>query len=217
MAGLVLTWLVLILVCVALYQLFVAYGRLLLRIDALQGQPGGGVTPGPEQAHHEHDMAPPPAPVAWGDQPDPPDYATVAEERTDLRGLGRGLPAPSFRLPRLDGGELVLDAYRGRRVLLTFVDPACASCEALLPSLEAIHGGGGAGLTVLAVSRGERDRNLEMVARHGLTFPVGMQRHWDLSRQYQLLATPVAFLIDERSVIAAEPAIGAEEILRLAA
>ncbi len=243
MAGLLLSWVVLAVVCVALYTLFVAYGRLLLQVEALQGRLGARTAPqhGHDQHHaapeqgQAHLAAPPASPISTkslpatfhqpaapafvhaDDDPDDADYATIAAERAGLRGLALGIPAPAFRLPRLDGGELALDVYRGRRVLLTFVDPECEACEALLPSLEAIHRGQGTGLAVLAVTRGARDRNLEMVARHGLTFPIGVQRHWDLSRQYQLFATPVAFLVDERSVIAAEPAIGAEEILRLAA
>ena len=40
---------------------------------------------------------------------------------TEVRGGVRlGEPAPGWVLPRLDGGELALDALRGRKVLLFF-------------------------------------------------------------------------------------------------
>jgi peroxiredoxin len=51
--------------------------------------------------------------------------------------LKAGTSAPSFRLPRLDGGELSLEELRGKRVLLVFSDPP-GSCNAL-PELEKFH------------------------------------------------------------------------------
>src|SRR5439155_5036652 len=54
-------------------------------------------------------------------------------------GLKAGTPAPTFRLPRLDGGELALEEYRGRRVLLVFSDPHCGPCNQLAPQLEQLH------------------------------------------------------------------------------
>src|SRR5262249_28855136 len=40
-------------------------------------------------------------------------------------GLEAGTPAPPFTLPTVAGGSLSLDEYRGRRVLLVFMDPHC--------------------------------------------------------------------------------------------
>ena len=53
------------------------------------------------------------------------------------------------------------------------------------------------------------------IAEHGLTFPVALQRHWEISRDYGIFATPVGYLIDERGVIAADVAVGAKAILAL--
>src|SRR2546422_7287728 len=50
---------------------------------------------------------------------------TKSQSRSRLNrvGLKAGTPAPAFRLPRVDGGELTLEEYRGRCVLLVFSDP----------------------------------------------------------------------------------------------
>ena len=40
---------------------------------------------------------------------------------------------------------------------------------------------------------------------------------WELSRAYGIFSTPVAFLIDERGIIAADVAVGVDAILALAA
>src|SRR6266516_1302283 len=47
---------------------------------------------------------------------------SLARSKIKRDGLKAGTPAPDFRLPRLDGGELSLAALRGRRVLLVFSD-----------------------------------------------------------------------------------------------
>jgi peroxiredoxin len=114
------------------------------------------------------------------------------------------------------GGELALDEFRGRRVLLVFSDPQCAPCSELTPKLELVHRRE-PGLQVLLVSRGDPAANRASVANHGLTFPVVLQRRWEVSREYGMFATPIGYLIDEAGVIAADVAVGADAILALAA
>ena len=61
-------------------------------------------------------------------------------------------------------------------------------------------------LQVLMVSRGDPEENRRKVQQHGLTFPVVLQRKWEISRLYAMFATPVGYLIDEEGTIAAEVA-----------
>jgi peroxiredoxin len=138
----------------------------------------------------------------------------LAESRLKRDGLPAGTPAPAFTLPTLDGGELSLEAYRGRRVLLVFSDPHCGPCDALAPQLEALHRRTPQ-VPVLMVSRGEVEENRRKVRQHGLTFPVVLQRQWEVSRAYAMFATPVGYLVDEAGVIAAGVATGAPAILDL--
>jgi peroxiredoxin len=139
---------------------------------------------------------------------------SLADSRIQRDGLPPGTPAPSFTLPTPDGGELSLEAYRGQRVLLVFSDPNCGPCNQLLPELEQFHRRTAA-VQVVMVSRGDLEANRAKVAEHGLTFPVGLQRQWEISRAYAMFATPVGYLIDEAGVIAAEVAAGVEAILNL--
>ena len=66
------------------------------------------------------------------------------------------------------------------------------------------------------LSRADPEANKRKVAEHGLTFPVLLQRHWEISREYGMFATPIAYLIDEHGVIAADVATGPDAILALA-
>jgi hypothetical protein len=60
------------------------------------------------------------------------------------------------------------------------------------------------------------EENREKAKRRGLTFPIVLQKKWEVSKLYAMFATPVAYLIDEEGVIAAEVATGPEPILELA-
>jgi peroxiredoxin len=67
-----------------------------------------------------------------------PKVGTRDLSRSKIRrdGLEPGTAAPDFTLPCVDGGELSLSQFRGRRVLLIFSDPHCSPCDELLPELE---------------------------------------------------------------------------------
>jgi peroxiredoxin len=139
----------------------------------------------------------------------------LSESRINRDGLAAGTPAPAFRLPQLDGGDLALEDFRGRRVLLVFSDPECEPCDALAPDLERLHRRGPPDLQVLMVSRGDPEANRAKAKEHGLTFPVVLQRQWEISRLYGKFATPIAYLIDADGVVAADLAMGPDAVLGL--
>jgi peroxiredoxin len=139
---------------------------------------------------------------------------SLARSKIKRDGLKAGTRAPSFRLPRLDGGELSLEELRGRRVLLVFSSPHCGPCNTLAPELGKFHRAH-ADLALLMVSRGEPVENRAKVKEHGLTFPVVLQQQWEISRRYAMFSTPAAYLIDEAGIIASDVAVGADAILDL--
>jgi peroxiredoxin len=138
----------------------------------------------------------------------------LSESKLQRDGLSAGTPAPDFRLPLLHGGELSLAEYRGRKVLLVFSDPHCGPCDQLAPPLERLARRT-PGLQVLMVSRGEPEANRAKAAQHGLTFPIVLQKQWEISREYGKFATPIGYLIDEEGIIAREVTVGVEPILAL--
>jgi peroxiredoxin len=129
-------------------------------------------------------------------------------------GLKRGAVAPSFRLPRLGGGEMALEDLRGKHLLLVFSDPECGPCTALAPQLERIHRETPA-VQVVLISRRDEEANRKKVAELGLTFPVLLQKQWEISKLYGMFATPVGYLIDADGTIVHDAAKGAGAILDL--
>jgi peroxiredoxin len=191
------TWAALAFAGLLIYQLLRQNGRTLLRIDALEAEIDRLA------AAAEQSGARP-----FGDR-------SLAGSRLNRNGLRPGTPAPLFTLPRLDGGELSLGDYAGRRVLLVFSDPDCGPCNLVAPKLERLSKQL-PDVSVVMVSRGDVERNRQKIAEHGLTFPVVLQEQWQLSREYAKFATPIAYLIDEEGRIAADVALGVDAILALA-
>jgi peroxiredoxin len=142
----------------------------------------------------------------------------VTESRIAREGLSPGTSAPGFSLPDLRGRKRALSDFLGRRqVLLVFSDPGCGPCQALTPQLEGIHRAHQSnGLQVVMVGRGDPASNKQKAREHGVTFPVLLQRQWEVSRDYAMFATPVGYLISRDGVVASPVAIGADAILDLA-
>lgn len=155
-----------------------------------------------------HDQA---APVHAGQGTPRIDHDLI-HSKIQRDGLSAGTQAPAFKLPRLDGGELALKDFHGRKVLLLFSDPGCGPCQQLSVKLNEVWSPHSA-VQILMVSRGTREANQAKVAEHKLAFPIVLQKQWEISRLYAMFATPIAYLIDEQGVIASDVATGTDAIL----
>ena len=62
-----------------------------------------------------------------------------------------------------------------------------------------------------AARRGPR-ANVESL---GLTYPIVLQKQWELSMKYGMFAVPIGDLIDEQGVLLSDVAVGVEPILDL--
>jgi peroxiredoxin len=143
-------------------------------------------------------------------------HPSLAFSQINRDGLKAGTPAPEFTLPALDGSEISLSSFRGRPVLLVFSDPYCKPCNGLLPKLEEIHRKS-KDLQVLMIGRGDPEANRNQVKKLGLTFPVVLQRSWEISRAYGMFATPIGYLVGEDGVLVEGVTVGGNRILALAA
>jgi peroxiredoxin len=146
-----------------------------------------------------------------GKTPDP----SLAKSRLNRSGLKAGATAPEFTLPRIDGSELSLADLRGERVLLVFSDPNCGPCDELAPRLQQLHLER-PDLQVVVVSRRDADATRAKAESLGLTYPIVLQKQWEISLQYGMFATPMGDLIDEAGVLLRDVAVGVEPILALA-
>jgi methylamine dehydrogenase accessory protein MauD len=135
----------------------------------------------------------------------------ITPSRVGRGGLRPGKKAPEFSLPSIAGGEVALEHYAGRKLLLVFMQPGCGPCHAIAPELNRLHDA--AEVQVLVIQNGDIEAVRRWVEQNRPRFPVAMQERFNLSKRYEVFATPFAFLIDERGVIAARGIVSTKQYL----
>ena len=100
-------------------------------------------------------------------------------------------------------------------MLLVFSDPDCGPCDDLAPLLQELHERR-RDLQVFVVSRRDVAAARAKADKLDLTYPIVVQKQWEISLKYGMFATPIGYLIDEQGVLLSDVAVGVEPILALA-
>jgi peroxiredoxin len=133
------------------------------------------------------------------------------------RSLMSGMPASSvlndFALPNLAGSFTTLSQWRGQRIALIFVHPACPYSRALLPKIAAAASGDRDGITPVVISTGDVETNRALLGGKPVTFPVALQEEVELARLHRVVATPAAYLVGRDGVTEGPLLFGADSIL----
>lgn len=117
-------------------------------------------------------------------------------------GLEKGMTAPGFTLPKLDGTPVSLADFHGRVVMLNFWSAACPPCREEMPAMQRVLGElGERGFDILAVNVND----LPVVAgrfieENDYTFTVAKD-DGQVSRLYEVAGIPASFFIDRQGVI----------------
>jgi peroxiredoxin len=127
--------------------------------------------------------------------------------------LGKGVPAPNFTFPGLDGKKISLADYKGKVVLLNIWATWCAPCVAEMPSMEKLYQElKNEDFEILAVSVDESGAEAvkPFMEKHKLGFPVLLDTKGDIKTLYQTTGIPESFIIDKDGIII-EKIIGPRE------
>jgi methylamine dehydrogenase accessory protein MauD len=131
--------------------------------------------------------------------------------RVGRNGLRPGKKAPEFTLPCTPTGEVTMQHYAGRKLLLAFMQPGCGPCHGIVPELNRLHDVGE--VQVLVIHNGTAEAVRHWIKQNRPQFPVAVQDHFGLSKRYGVFATPFAFLIDERGVISSRGIVSTKQFL----
>ncbi|MDD5493774.1 MAG: redoxin domain-containing protein [Dehalococcoidia bacterium] len=116
-----------------------------------------------------------------------------------------GSKAPVFSLKTLDGGEVSLAQYRGKKVILNFWASWCSPCKIELPHFQAFWDkySGSNDVMLLTVAGSGSDINMlkSIVAGSGYTFTVCLDTGEDLFNRYSIMSIPVTYFIDSNGTI----------------
>jgi len=118
--------------------------------------------------------------------------------------LEKGMLAPNFTFPGLDGKKASLTDYRGKVVLLNIWATWCAPCVAEMPSMEKLYQElKDEGFEILAVSVDESGAEAvsPFMEKHKLGFPVLLDTKGDIKSLYQTTGIPESFIVDKDGMI----------------
>jgi len=139
-----------------------------------------------------------------------PEAARASEaEALSLAMIGE--PAPDFTLPTLSGSRVRLSDYRGKIVVLEWLNPRC-------PFTRHAHNMGllrdypaqaqAAGVVWLGINSGaeqklggDSEASERAMAEWGLDFPILRDTSGEVGRRFDATVTPEVFLIDRRGVL----------------
>ncbi|MGB3367627.1 MAG: TlpA disulfide reductase family protein [Acidaminobacteraceae bacterium] len=106
--------------------------------------------------------------------------------------------APNFSLENLDldGGNITLEDYKGKYVLINFWATWCGYCKDEMPNLQAFADENSS-LEIIAVNVEEsRDLVEKYIKEGGYTFDVALDSDGDLSRAYYISSFPTSIFLD---------------------
>lgn len=138
----------------------------------------------------------------------------VPEDMEDQvsKGIQTGELAPDFTLKTLDGEEVSLSDYRGKKVFLNFWASWCPPCRAEMPEMQEFHEKYGDEVEIIAVNATGTERSeavmREYIEENGYTFTVLLDQDLTVNASYQALSLPTTYFINSQGIIQLPRKIG---------
>ncbi|WP_144509530.1 redoxin domain-containing protein [Bacillus sp. FJAT-22090] len=122
-------------------------------------------------------------------------------------GIGQGDRAPNFTLTTLDGKEVTLADYQGKKVVLNFWATWCPPCKAEMPHMQNYYEDMAEkeNVEILAVNLTSSDVGIDKVEifkkDYGLSFPIPLDEEGKVGDKYQAITIPTTYMIDTTGTI----------------
>lgn len=126
------------------------------------------------------------------------------DEKDALGGLKIGAKAPNFSLNTLDGKQVELSDYKGKKVMLNFWATWCPPCKKEMPDMEKYTQQAGDDVVVLAVNIDPENDVQAFVEDNGITFTIPLDSQSaknPVNERYKILSIPTTYFIDKEGII----------------
>ncbi len=126
------------------------------------------------------------------------------EDKDQFGGLTVGSKAPNFTLHSLDGDEVSLSDYKGKKILVNFWATWCPPCKKEMPAIQQFSKEANEDLVVIAVNIDPENDVVAFANEYKLTFPILLDYQdvdKPVSDNYQVMAIPTTFFIDSEGNI----------------
>jgi peroxiredoxin len=108
-----------------------------------------------------------------------------------------GNQAPPFSLVNMEGKQVKLEDYKGKKVMLNFWATWCPPCKAEMPAMQQLYEKSGSSYEILAINIDPENDVGGFVNEYELTFPILLDKTGAVNSEYGIISIPTTFLIDE--------------------
>jgi peroxiredoxin len=111
--------------------------------------------------------------------------------------------ATDFKLKDLNGKEVSLSDFKGKKVLLNFWATWCPPCKAEMPDIEKLYQATkNSNLVILAVNLGEDKQTVKsFMDKNKYNFNILLDSEQAAAIKYNIVSIPTSFFIDENGTI----------------
>lgn len=131
---------------------------------------------------------------------DLPETSVGAEEAT-IAIAEVAEQAPDFTLTSLEGQEVKLSDFKGRKVMLNFWATWCPPCKAEMPAMQQLYDQANGYIEILAINIDPQNDVAGFVRENELTFPILLDKTGKVNENYSIISIPTTILINEKGGI----------------
>jgi peroxiredoxin len=137
----------------------------------------------------------------------PGQVATETETAQPDADIGVGDQAPNFTLQTLDGKEVSLADYRGKKVILNFWATWCPPCKAEMPHMQNYYETEAEkdNVEILAVNLTSSDKGKTAIAefakQYELSFPIPLDEEGTIGKQFNAFTIPTTYVLNTDGTI----------------
>jgi thiol-disulfide isomerase/thioredoxin len=119
-----------------------------------------------------------------------------------ISGLCQGIKAPDFKLNTIDGKEIKLSDYKGKKVILNFWATWCGPCRAEIPDFVKFYNENKNKVEIIGIAVNSKESEIvEIIKKYKITYPVCISNE-EIEKLYgPVNAVPTSFIIDENGYI----------------
>jgi peroxiredoxin len=117
-------------------------------------------------------------------------------------GLCEEKKAPDFILNSIDGNEIKLSDYKGKKVILNFWATWCGWCKVEIPDFVKFYNENKNKVVIIGIAVGSKESEVkEIVKKYKITYPVCIVDK-NVEKLYgPIKVVPTSFIIDEKGYI----------------
>lgn len=109
--------------------------------------------------------------------------------------------APNFTLSTLEGKEIKLSDFKGRKVMINFWATWCPPCKAEMPAMQQLYNQANGYMDILAINIDPKNDVAGFVRENQLTFPILLDESGKVNEDFSIISIPTTFLINEDGMI----------------